>query len=391
MVSFTIDDTGFHEVGLNGYIADWESTFRSIYGNAIDLSPGSPDSQIVGVLAQRDVDFEQAAKQIYLGRSPSGAVGTQLSRLMQLNGISRQGAQFSTVPILLTGTPSTIVPIDSLFADPDDPSLPSFKTVAPYTIGGGGTVTGQGICTEAGPVPLAAKTLAIQTVTGGWTAVESTDIATLGRLVEPDPQARARRALSVATPSQSMLDGLYAALANLPGVSDVVVYENTTGVTNAKGEPPHSIHVIIDGGIAADIADAIWTKASMGCTKFGSVRFVVTDSQGNPQEMGWDISNDLDVYITVQLNRTPNAFETASIQNALVAFGQETSRIGRDVPWADLFTPVNDLDITGGPGQPSITGIFIDSSASPTAQVDLSVAFDERPRYNASRILVVGP
>lgn len=391
MITWTVDDTGFHEVGLNGYIADWEDTFRSRYGSAIDLSAGSPDSQLVATLAQKDANVEQAAKQVYLGRSPSGAVGAGLSRLVQLNGINRKAAQFSTVPILLTGAPATVVPINSLIADPDDPTLPPFKTVAEYTIGGGGTVTGQAICTVSGPVPLAAKTLTIQSVTGGWDEVESTDNATLGMLVEPDPQLRARRALSVAMPSQSMLDGLYAALADLPGVDDVVCYENDTGAVDLKGHPAHSIHVIIDGGVTADIANAIWVKASQGCTKVGSVSSVVTDTQGNPHTMRWDTPDDVDVYITVQLNRTPNAYETAVIKNALVEFGQETSRIGQNVPWGDLFSPINALEITGGPGLASIVNIFLGDTPDPDQPADLSVAFDARPRYDTARVLVVGP
>jgi uncharacterized phage protein gp47/JayE len=316
-------------------------------------------------------------------------VGAALSRLVQLNGISRKSAQFSTVPILITGTPATSVPIDSLIADPNDPTLPSFKTAAPYTIGGGGTVSGQAVCSEAGPVNVATGRLTlIQTVTSGWNAVTNTSAAAPGRLTETDPVLRARRALSVAMPSQSMLDGLYAALADLAGVDDVVVYENTTESYDIKGHPPHSIHAIVDGGLDADIANAIWVKASMGCTKVGTQALNVIDTQGNPQEMRWDIPIDVNVYITVQLSRAPTTFEADSIKAALVAYGDETSRIGQNVPWFDLASPINDLDITGGPGLPSVVNLFLGDAATPTDEADLVVAFNARPRYNASRIVV---
>jgi uncharacterized phage protein gp47/JayE len=387
--TFTIDDTGFHEVGFNAYLAAWQALWRSIYGADIDLTAGSLDGQLVAALAQADTDKEQADKQIYLGRSPAGAVGAGLSRLAQLNGISRKSAQFSTVPILITGTAGVIVPIDSLIADPNDPTLPSFKTAAPYTIGGGGTVAGQAICSEAGPIFVSAGRLTlIQTIIANWTAVTNTSDAAPGRLTETDPVLRARRALSVAMPSQSMLDGLYAALANLDGVDDVVVYENATGSYDAKGHPPHSIHAIVDGGLDADIANAIWVKASMGCTKVGSQALNVIDTQGNPQTMRWDIPVDVNVYITVQLSRAPTTFEADSIKAALVAYGDETSRIGQDVPWFDLASPINDLNITGGPGLPSVKNLFLGDSASPTVEDDLVVAFNARPRYDAARIVV---
>jgi uncharacterized phage protein gp47/JayE len=390
--TFTIDDTGFHEVGFSGYLADWQATFRSEYGSDIDLTPESPDGQLVAALAQRDTNFEQSSKQIWLNRSPSGASGAALSRLVQLNGISRKSAQFSTVPITMGGTPGTVIPIDSLIADPNDPTLPSFKTAAPYTIGGGGTVTGQAICSEAGPVNVSSsppRLTLIQTITSGWDTVTNTSAAAPGRLTEKDPQLRARRARSVAMPSQSMLDGLYAALADLAGVDDVVVYENTTESYDIKGHPPHSIHAIVDGGLDADIANAIWVKASMGATKVGTQALNVIDTQGNPQEMRWDIPIDVNVYITVQLSRAPNPFEIASIQDALVAYGQETSRIGQNVPWFDLASPINDLDITGGPGLPSVVNLFLGDAASPTDEADLVVAFNARPRYDVSRVSVV--
>jgi len=399
MAGPTIDGTGFNlhkyggETGLQGWLDELIDEHKATYGDDIDVSPESPDGEWLSKEAQARNDIEQIALTLYNMNAPAGAVGAALSRLVQLNGITRKAAQFSTVAITLGGTPTTVIPAGSLFDDPDDPDLPPFETAAEYIIGGGGTVTGQGICTEAGPFNVSSGRLdRILDVISGWDTVTNTAAATPGRLVEEDPILRVRRAESVAMPSQSMLDGLYAALANLDGVDDVVVYENPTGSYNAKGDPPHSIHVIIDGGLAADIANAIWVKASMGCTKVGNVSDTVTDSQGNPQEMRWDVPVDLDVYITVALSRTPNPFEEASIKAALLAFGNETSRIGKDVPWGDLFSPVNDLEITGGPGQPSILSIKVGDAPGPTLQQDLSVEFNERPRYDDANIdVVVGP
>lgn len=394
----SIDDTGFHvhehggATGVQGWLNRIVDGLKSIYGDAIDVDPDSPDGQLTGILAEIVNDREQGEHNNYLMNSPAGAVGAALSRLVQLNGIMRKAAQFSTAAITLGGTPGIIIPINTLILVGSDPEIPPFKTVAPYTIGGGGTISGQAVCTVAGPFNVAAGDLDTKgVVISGWTSVTNPTAAAPGRLVETDPVLRVRRAQSVAMPSQSMLDGLYAALADLSGVDDVVVYENTKNSVDDKGHPPHSIHVIIDGGIDADIANAIWVKSSMGATKVGDVVQDVTDTQGNPQEMRWDVPVDFDVYITVQLNRTPNTFEEDSIKAALVAFGQETSRIGQNVPWGDLFSPVNDLDITGGPGLPSVMQIRLGSTPTPTLQVDLVVPFNARPRYDAARVLVVGP
>lgn len=394
----SIDATGFHlhefggVTGLQGWLDELIDQHQGIYGDDIAIDPESVDGEWLSKEAQARNDAEQIALTLYNMNSPVGAVGTALSRLVQLTGITRKGAQFSIAPVTLGGTPSTVVPVNSLFDDPDDPDLPPFKTVAAYTIGGGGTVSGQGVCTEAGPFNVGAGKLTHPLdVISGWDTVTNPSAAAPGRLVEPDPILRVRRAESVAMPSQSMLDGLQSALNNLDGVDDVVVYENATGATNAKGDPAHSIHAIIDGGIDADIANAIWAKASMGCTKVGAVALTVTDTQGNPQEMRWDVPVDVNVYITVHLSRTPTSFESDSIKAALVAFGQTTSRIGNNVPWGDLFSPINDLEITGGPGLPSVLSMMLGSAPSPVLQADLSVAFNARPRYDVARVLVVAP
>lgn len=392
MAGPTIDGTGFNRFGLAAWLDLLTTEYTSIYGSAVDLAPDSPDGQWLGILAEHYSDLEELLEDIYNGRSPAGASGAGLSRLVQLNGISRQPAQKSTAPITLTGTPGTVVPAGSLIGSATDSTLPNFETTAILTIGGGGTITGTARCVDAGAVNVIVNDLTvIKTLVSGWTAVTNTSAATPGRAVESDPILRVRRAQSVAKPSQSMVDSLRAAIADLAGVDDVVVYENPKNSTDLRGLPAHSINVIVDGGTSADIASAIWTQASMGVTKVGGVTYVITDTQGNPQEMAWDLPDDADVYVTVVLSRTPNAFEIESIKNAVVNFGVETSRIGRSVPWGDLFTPINDLEITGGPGLPSITALYLGSTAAPVTQTDLVVAYNARPRFHVDRVEVEGP
>lgn len=388
----TIDGTGFNRFGLAAWLDLLTTEYTSIYGDAVDLAADSPDGQWLGILAEHFADLEGLLETGYDGRSLAGAVGAGLSRLARLIGITRQAAQKSTAPITITGTAATNIPAGSLIGSASDPTLPNFETTTLLTIGGGGTVTGTARCLEAGAVNVVAGDLTvIKTQIPGWTSVTNTSAATPGRQVETDARLRVRYAESVAKPSQSMVDSLRAAIADLDGVDDVAVYENDTGATDSKGLPAHSINVIVDGGADADIANAIWTQASMGVTKVGAVEETIVDSQGNDQTMRWDLPADVNVYITVVLNRTPTSFETDSIKAALVAFGVETSRIGRNIPWGDLFSPINELEITGGPGLPSITALYLGDAADPSLQSDLVVAYNARPRYHVDRVVVEGP
>lgn len=388
----TIDGTGFNRFGLAEWVDLLTTGLTGIYGAAVDIAPESPDGQWTGILAEMYADLEELVETAYNSRSISGASGAALSRLVKLIGITRQAAQKSTAPITMTGTAGTVIPIGSLIASASDPTLPSFETIAEYTIGGGGTVTGTARCMEAGAVnAIAGDLTVIKTQVTNWTAVTNTSAATPGRQVETDARLRGRHAESVAKPSQSMVDSLRAAIADLDGVDDVEVYENDTGAVDGKGLPAHSINAIIDGGDSEDIADAMFTQSSMGVTKVGAVTETVVDAKGNPHTMRWDVPDDVSVYVTVVLSRTPNSFEIDAIKNAVVNWGVETSRIGRNVPWGDIFTPINDLEITGGPGLPSITALYLGDAEDPTLQSDLVVAYDARPRYHVDRVIVEGP
>jgi uncharacterized phage protein gp47/JayE len=404
-----IDDTGFNlavgpngQTGLSGWLSFYETAYTANYGSTVNLDPDSPDGQWLATLAEVVNGFELVTLQVYLGRSPAGAIGAGLARLVQLNGITKKSAQFSTAPITLSGTPGTVIAAGKLISSQSDPTIPPFAIAAPYTIGGGGTVTGNAICTAAGPVNVAAGDLTvIQTPVTGWTSVTNTSPAAPGILLEQDPDLRARRALSPALPSQAMLDGLEAALANLPGVSQAAVYENPTGATDSKGLPPHSIRAIVNGGVNSAIANAIWTKSSMGATKVGAVTYTLTDAQGNPQTMAWDVPVTTNVYITVKLSPpvgappgwTPDPSLIAELQDAIFAYGQSVARIGQPLPWANFATPINGTGLVGGLGQPTVVAFFLGSAPSPTLQQDLVVPYDHLPYFGAvatAQISVVG-
>lgn len=398
-----IDDTGIHLNGLNNWLTELQEGYQGIFGSDISIGADDADGQVLGLFAGGLDDVEQLAATVALGRSPSGAVGAGLSRLMQLNGINRKAAQFSNAPITLSGTPGAVIPAGSQLGSASDPTKPPFKTsgTSPaddLTIGGGGTVTGTAICTVAGPVTAIAGelTVLITSVTG-WTSVTNTSDATAGMLVEADPAARTRRAASVALPSQSLTDGLYGALANLSGVAHARVYENRTAATDSKGLPAHSINAIVDGGVPADIAQAMWVKAGQGVTLVGAQSLAVTDLQGNPQLMQWDLAVDVDVYIIIKLDRTPQnrAYIEAQFGAAIVAFysatGDLPADIGDNVCWADILTPVNALALTGRKGLPSISQVLVGDAPSPTLQADLIVQYKGVARFDVSRITVVGP
>lgn len=385
-----IDDDGFHRTRLDERLATLEADVRAIYGDDIDLTPESPDGQLLGVFAEAISDVDQLAEDVYNGRSPAGARGAGLARLVRLNGVTKKEEQFSTAPLNVVGVDGTIIPAGSLVASTVDATA-VFATIADISIAGGigsGTVR----ATVAGPIEAAPGTItAIKTVISGWTSATNPSAATPGALGESDPALRVRREASVAAPSQGMLDGLYADLAQLPDVRNVVVFENpedtilTPITTNGGGSlPPHSIQAIVDGGASDAIAAALWRRKSLGVTQVGAISGTVTDTQGFPHTMRWDAPVDVSVYVTVRVNATSisPALATA-IKDALVAYGTETARIGKDVIWSRLFIPINAASTL------DIDAVYLGDAPNPSLQQNLAVAYNAIPRWAASRIQVL--
>jgi len=81
--------------------------------------------------------------------------------------------------------------------------------------------------------------------------------AVVGIDEETDQELRVRRNRSLETPQSSSTGRMFTALANLPNVTDVAVYENDTDVTDADDIPAHSLWVVVEGGAVADIVETM--------------------------------------------------------------------------------------------------------------------------------------
>jgi len=375
----TIDDIGFHRTRLDQRLADLKSAYLAVYGSDCDLSPESPDGQIIAAWAEVIADHDELLEAVYNGRSAAGARGAALSRLAQLNGVTRHAASFSIVDITLTGTNGTLVPAGSLISTTETPAA-TFATVADVTIGASPTA-GQARATASGPVHAPAGTLTNRlTVIAGWTGVTNAADASIGSFEETDAELRARRLASVALPSQGILDGLFAALAQVDDVSHVAVYENPSDSVDSDGLPPHSVNAVVDGGSAADIALAMWTHKSLGVTLVGAQTQDVPDTQGIAHAMRWDVPAPTLIYVTVQLASTVGSSTKSAIRDAVAAYGDANSQIGGDVIWSQLFIPVNSV-----PGL-NVLAIFVGTAPSPATQANVVIAFNAIARWDISRI-----
>ncbi|WP_369067480.1 baseplate J/gp47 family protein [Burkholderia gladioli] len=266
-------------------ILDYLKTqYLTIYGPDAYLEDDSQDGQLLAVFARAISDSNSVAIGIYNAFSPAKAVGAALSNNVKINGIARQVASYSTVDVLIVGQAGTTI-TNGIVKDVNQNqwALPATVTIPPE-----GELTVTAVCTTIGAIGAGEGTVTtIGTPTRGWQSVTNASAAAEGAPVETDAALRQRQTESTALPSLTVLDGIVGAIANITGVTRCVPYENDTAETDANGIPSHSIALVVEGGDAIEIADAIATKKTPGSGTYGTTTVTVLNRYGIPQPINF--------------------------------------------------------------------------------------------------------
>ncbi|MCL6442079.1 MAG: baseplate J/gp47 family protein [Alicyclobacillus sp.] len=381
-----IDSAGLHIPTYQDIVNQLVADAQNIFGQDIYLGYDSQDYQWISAFASMIYDSFLAAQAAYNSRSPTTAIGAALDAVVSINGIVRMGAVYSTCPVVVTGTPGT--PITGGIAG--DVNGNYWSLPSPTIIGSNGTAIVTATCQTAGAIIANPGDInTIVTPTQGWTSVTNTVAAAVGSPAETDSQLRARQAQSTAQPSQSMLVGLQAALANVPGVTRFVVYENDTNSADANGIPAHSICCVVEGGAPQDIGNAIWAHKGPGCGTYGTTTVNVTDSYGVVTPINYDVLGyvDTDVAITVKQLNGYTSDTTTAIQNAVASY-LNTIAPGTDIYISSLWGAV--LSANPNPANPAFSIVSLQACVhgGTPGTSDIPVAFNQAARGNTAYITV---
>lgn len=388
MSDYGISVTGFKRKRLDQIKSELDDSFKGIFGDNFNLSPESPDGQINGVISEAYANLWEILERAYDAYNPSSATGVDLSNLVQINGITRLPPSFSRAQVNITGADGTVIPSGSLVSTTD--TNDQFATENDVTISGGvASVFVSAL--NSGPISALANTIEeIDTPITGWYTVTNPSPADVGTNEESDVDLRVRRQRSVANGSQSILDSIYAAVADIDGVTQTVVLENDTDSVDANGLPAHSFQVVVVGGADADIAEQIWLNKPAGITSFGTETESVLDSQGISHDISFSRPTTVDIYVEVTLSTdsTYPANGDDLIKQAIVDYANGDLVEGRgfslaeDVIYTRLYTPLNSIQ-----GH-SISDLKIGTSPSPTGTVDIPIATTEISNFLVANILV---
>lgn len=273
----SIDGTGIHAPDFPTVLEWLKDQYRGIYGQDVYLENDSQDGQLVGIFARAIHDCNSACVAVYNAFSPNTAQGNGLSSVIKINGIARALPSYSSVDVVLIGQAgATIINGYATDINNEQWNLPEAVTIPPS-----GEITVTATADNLGAVRAQAGTItSIGTPTRGWQSVTNPLAATEGAPIESDADLRRRQSVSTALPSLTVLDGIVGSVASLNGVSRYKAYENDTGFTDIHGIPSHSISLIVEGGDAQSIADAIMAKKTPGTGTYGTTQVHVTDTYG---------------------------------------------------------------------------------------------------------------
>jgi len=381
----TIDENGIFKPDYDDVLAYLAAEFRTIYGEDIYIDPDSQDGQMLAIFAAAIDDANAMAVQVYNAFSPSSARGVGLSSVVKINGIKRFVPSFSTVDLLITGQAGSTI-VNGIA---QDPAGAQWLLPASVTIPVDGDITVTATAKDAGALLAAPGTITtIGTPTRGWQTVTNPAEAVAGQPVELDATLRRRQTVSTALPSRTVFDGTIGAVASISGVTRWKGYENDTGVTDANGLPPHSISVVVLGGDATAIAQAIADKKGPGCATYGTTSVDITDEFGVTRAIKFyrptTATIKVAVAVTAQAGFT-TAIETA-IKQAIVDWVNGLD-IGEDVEFAEIYVPAN---LNGDLARRTykITGLTIAKNAGSPGSADLVVAFNEAPTATLTDITI---
>lgn len=371
-----IDETGCHVPAFADEKSYFETVFRDLFGQDLNLDNATQDGQFIGVLAEMLHDVNSGIFATWNSYDPGNAVGVGLSRIVKQNGIARAAPSFSTADLTLVGQAGTVIAAGSLIDDGSGNAWIIPGAVIPDA----GQVVVTATCTTAGAIAARPNTITgIRAPSRGWQAAYNLEAATPGSPVERDAALRRRQEVSTAIPARGLTEATAGAILAVPGVTRVMAYENDGDIQDARGLPPHSVAFVVTGGDAAAIASVIRRKKGGGATTYGSTTVTTYDAAGVPKPISFfrPVEVSIAFYLTIEALQ---GF-TLDVQNAIaIALATWANAQGQG---ADLVRTRAIVPATFGGAFPSNTFKVTDLQMSRDGQgpspTDVAIAFYEQP------------
>lgn len=381
-----VDASGFHYPSYDDIKQELIEEMKRIYGQDLYLENDSQDYQMISAFALKIYDTYQAIELDYNNRSVKTAIGTALDTLVKNNGITRKKASYSTVKLTITGEPNTNI-IGGQAKDSSDNTW----ALSDYyiTIPASGTIDVDATCTKLGDITTNVNTVTkIVNPTKGWLSVTNKAIPTPGQPIETDEQLRKRQSISVANPSQTVIESTEGAIAAIEGVTRYRVYENDTSITDSNGIPSHSISAVVEGGTDKEIAQAIYLRKGPGCGTHGNTTVQLIPRSTVPINIKFSRPTyaDIDVQVKIKaLTGYNNEVESAILEQ--VRYYLSILEIGQNVYissiWAVAARAISNITAPTF----SVLEVKLAANNGNLATTDITIAHNVVARFKSCKVV----
>ena len=231
---------------LTGMLQDYVQAFAAS-GKSLTTELTTPQGQLATSQSYQVADFQAALAYLISQVDPSTAQGAFQDALGRIYYLVRQAATYATVAATVFGTPSATLAAGAQAISSVDQSIWLTTTAVTYNALSQATVTFQAAVAGSGPT-VAPGSLSIYQQVPNWTGISNTAASEAGTPVESRQNFESRRADSVQIGGLGQAANVRAAIANVPGVLDVYVYNNgsnsaITYGTTAYPIPAHSVAI----------------------------------------------------------------------------------------------------------------------------------------------------
>ena len=268
---WSLNDSGELEFSYkDDILAEYQSLFKTIFGD-INTDPSTPQGQIITSLTQIDLAtisyLENLANAFFFGGS-----GDFLDKwAWNLYRVTRKQGTPSSVLIKITGRPTTDIPNDFTISDGSE----NYVIEAPTRIGENGEVIAKFNNIAINDFVAKANTITqIVTNIDGVERVNNENNATQAIFKETDAELFNRCLYFGSTATNSSFRSILANVAQVKGVNRIAGAENVANqnkIINGVELTPHSICIVVDGGEAQEIAEAIQKSRATGCDMVGDI------------------------------------------------------------------------------------------------------------------------
>jgi uncharacterized phage protein gp47/JayE len=375
-----VDETGIYLDTFDEVKNEFISDLNEIFGEGVNTDNAARFGQLINIICERIADQNELVQLVANNQDPVNAIGVWLEQIVRINGIDKNESEFSTATVQITASASgtTVLAGDTI----EDPSVGEpFAIESDTTVAPSGTALVTAIAVNPGAIEAASGTLTkINNPRYGWVSVTNTADASPGTLEESDADLRIRRELAANQTGNSSPSAIYRKLADIDGVTEVSVLQNTDDITDAQGIPPHSLWAIVNGGVESVVGQTLFENVGAGVGFYGNNTYNYDDPvTGDIWPIKWSYGVEIPIYVTVRTRKKtgyPSDGDATMEQNIVDFFdGNFTVNgsvipafgLGDDVESARIYTPANVVP------NHEIVEILISTSTAPSSSATIAI------------------